>query len=817
MQKQLKYLSITIKLFSLLIAFLLIVTMVPVSHGFALPADNSQETVAKATESDEAISALLPHEGSSGLDEDEVAKGSISGFIWVDESNDPSTDLDGLYNGDEQTLADYPISLYAADNLTEPLDTKITDTGGTYAFEGLEEGSYIVGLTSEVVSDVEYALPLMSIHDNKFAVDWQSDPLTAYTEVIELDAEQAVEDVNAGMRLSEVSAQPALLPLPVSSLEIEQSSTGSISGFLWVDGNGMLSTDWNGLYDGSERPLAGFTVYLYSEDNLKAPLASTKTSAVGTYLFDELPSGNYVLGLFSAIIAGYEYLLPLIETKENKFAINWSSNPLGSYTKPVSLTDGESVQNMNAGMRLPAGIKPLADSSFSQVWTAGGSPGSEVTLDGRVWYALKRTTVNNTNVVLLMHKGEYVATTFGSSINYNGSTLQGKMTDLYTTNRFPTINSMAVLSNLGSSSVPTGVKANTTNQTTDVFFALSYDDYREFNNNKISPLRSQLKTYIQQYWSRSHNFAQNMWGIYPKADTFDGGLHFSGTAGMVPAVWVSVASTPINTPEVTLFTVDTENSPIGTPSFTTHTPAGGMFILMTPAQAPVVPGYKYIHWKNGINGTPQPYNLMIYLTGITSSIEVFLVYEKEQQANVTLSKTVSGDSADMTKTFMFWLFFRDANNVKLPQGTSFDFESGVIIGSGATPIPDDALILDSDGKATIELGHGQKITMEDIPVGVKINIVEIPEGNYEVSYVDSGNSNNVSIDENYTDFQALGSGDRSFDFLNTRESVPPGGIESESWAWTAGLIALSVFILFDWMLITYRRKMKWAREKQEQL
>ena len=697
-QKRLKNLSTTMKLFSLLVAFMLLIMMAPLSHGYMVFAD------------DEATTELIKSEGSA-----------------------------------------------------------------------LSEGSAI---SEEPENSGESAI---AVDPSKTEDPTVSEESTVY------------ED-----------------PTAVFSPEGARGSDGSISGFLWVDGNGMLPTDWDGRYNGTEELLAFMTVYLYAANDLKTPLATTETGINGTYEFAGLPSGSYILGLISSFVSGNEYLLPFLETAENSFAIDWSSNPLMAYTKPITLTSGQVVEDINAGMRRPMGIMPLADSTFSQIWTAGGSPGAEVTLDGRVWYAIKRTTVNNTNVVLLMHKGEFTTTAFGSSTNYNGSTLQSKMTDLYTTNRFPTINTMAVVPQLGTLSLltaktePTSVKANTTSQTTDIFFALSYADLLEYNGNKISPLRAQLKTYQAQYWSRTPASGANLWGIYPKADTFDAGLNPNGNVvGMVPAVWVSVSTTPPVTPIVTLYTIDTDGNPIGTPSFTTHTTNGGIF-TMAPSQAPVIEGFEYYQWKNGVSGALQPYNLMIYLTGITTNIDIYLIYKKEPVADVTLSKTIAGDFADKTKTFTFWVYFKDADDNELAQDTSFDYEGGVLMGSGATPPSDDTLTLDSDGKAPITLGHGQKITIKDIPVGLKINIVEDADGNYAVSYTDSDDNSNTSIDDYYTDFVILGEGDRSFDFYNTRVSVPPTGIEDEPWTFAAGLFPLAFFALVGWMLIKYRQGRKWA-------
>ena len=135
-----------------------------------------------------------------------------------------------------------------------------------------------------------------------------------------------------------------------------QAGTGSISGFLWVD------RDWDGLYDRGEVPLSGYPVSLYLADDLSKPgrpqpIAQTHTSLDGMYSFNDLESGTYVVGLTSAFIGGQEYLLPMSVTDDSKFGIDWGRGM--SFSAPLTVADGGSVQNINAGMREPAIAVPM--------------------------------------------------------------------------------------------------------------------------------------------------------------------------------------------------------------------------------------------------------------------------------------------------------------------------------------------------------------------------------------------------------------------------------------------------------------------------
>ncbi|MCL2863752.1 MAG: hypothetical protein FWE54_06740, partial [Methanimicrococcus sp.] len=120
----------------------------------------------------------------------------------------------------------------------------------------------------------------------------------------------------------------------------------------------MLPTDWNGLYDPGEQPLAGYPVYLYAANDLTAHIAQTQTDLDGTYIFENLIPGNYIVGLTSSFIDDIEYLLPMDVTSENQFEIDWRSNPIMAFTGTLIVTANGSVENINGGMRLPMGIEP---------------------------------------------------------------------------------------------------------------------------------------------------------------------------------------------------------------------------------------------------------------------------------------------------------------------------------------------------------------------------------------------------------------------------------------------------------------------------
>jgi len=146
---------------------------------------------------------------------------------------------------------------------------------------------------------------------------------------------------------------------------------GSISGFLWIDGNDASPTGWNGLYDAGEQPLADYPVYLYAADNLLAPIAQTKTSLDGTYAFNNIEPGNYVVEIASAFVCGTEYLLPIRVTSESVFTVDSKFNPPMAFSPVLTVTSGSSIENINAGMRLPLGFMPFRNGNdWIEIWTS---------------------------------------------------------------------------------------------------------------------------------------------------------------------------------------------------------------------------------------------------------------------------------------------------------------------------------------------------------------------------------------------------------------------------------------------------------------
>gem|GEM_PF-2424245 len=148
-----------------------------------------------------------------------IPNSQISGRLWLDQNTD------GVMEGSEQGISDYSISLFAADDRSTVVQTVKTQADGTYRFQNLKPGSYVVGMISETVDSRQYLLPAVGItRDNKFetteisgmfaaamVAGSEETVMAAYSEKAAITAEAAVSaPINGGLRLRSKRSLPNL-------------------------------------------------------------------------------------------------------------------------------------------------------------------------------------------------------------------------------------------------------------------------------------------------------------------------------------------------------------------------------------------------------------------------------------------------------------------------------------------------------------------------------------------------------------------------------------------------------------------------------
>ena len=100
--------------------------------------------------------------------------------------------------------------------------------------------------------------------------------------------------------------------------------------------------------------------------------------------------------------------------------------------------------------------------------------------------------------------------------------------------------------------------------------------------------------------------------------------------------------------------------------------------------------------------------------------------------NLTVQKTVAGNAGDTDRE---WEFTIELKNADAPLSGDFHYEGGSIV-TGITTPKDGKLTFDDDGKATISLKHGQKITIEGIPANATYTVTEDEADGYVTTSVD---------------------------------------------------------------------------------
>jgi hypothetical protein len=570
---------------------------------------------------------------------------------------------------------------------------------------------------------------------------------------------------------------------PGTDEEQPAPQTGSISGFLWIDNTDSELIDSMEQYSEIEQPLAGYAVSLYDANDRTAPVVQTQTDLDGTYIFEDLIPGNYVVGLASAVVDDNEYLLPLSKTSQNEFAIDENTDPLMAYTEVIALGDEEEVQNINASMRLS--ISARATATIDDIWAK--KVNDPIDIDGKRWYVVKKLQnyeSSGINYVLLIRQSgdlEQFNPTGDNHNDYSNSALRTHFNKEYDGYATSTIKQIAVVPSLSLSSpssknvfsLPTATAAGSQSKGRDIYFALSYADLYEVNGNSLAmaPLFNNLPLWVWSRTAATSTGTGNLWGVKRAAGTMDGGLSPASTNVYAnPAVWVR--TTPLSY-EVTVHYIDTTGAPIGSPNSTSYTVAHGDPFTLDPAQIPVISNYEYIQWKVGSSGQSQDKNIPVYLASVLNDTDIYLIYSNvPDTTTLTISKVVVGSMANESTAFMFTVSLFDNSGTAL-DGAEFEYE---ITNANNITIQADTLLLNSSGEWTFSLKHGESITINGISPDGYIQVVEDPNAYYEASYIDSEDTTSTKVVNRDTTLLAMTEAHRTIAFTNERLYVPETSI-----------------------------------------
>ncbi|MBP6431896.1 MAG: T9SS type A sorting domain-containing protein [Ferruginibacter sp.] len=303
--------------------------------------------------------------------------GALGDKVWND------LDGDGVQDANEPGVAGITVTLY--NSLGVAVATTTTDINGNYLFPNLTPGDYSVGF-SNLPAGFGFTGQDKGGND---ATDSDANPATGRTALVTVVGGTTNTTVDAGIRQG------------------NNSGLGSLGDRVWYD------LDNNGIQDAGELGVAGVTVTLLDAgaDGIvgngdDGPSKTTTTNALGEYIFDGLPAGNYAVQ-FSNLPVGFTLSATNAGANDaadsDGGAIGTGGAPAGaSRTAVYSLAQGEDNLTVDLGLVPPANTYTLGgtawfdtDSDGLQTGNPARVPGVMVTLYNSAGVAIATTTTDD--------------------------------------------------------------------------------------------------------------------------------------------------------------------------------------------------------------------------------------------------------------------------------------------------------------------------------------------------------------------------------------------------------------------------------------
>lgn len=250
---------------------------------------------------------------------------ALEGRIFIDENDNALDDAEPGVEGITVRLLTATGALVA---------TTVTAADGSYVFEGLDAGNYVV----EFPKTVDGRVLVDANVGTDDTIDSDANTATGRTGVISLEIGELSENNDAGLK------DPA---------------TASLGNFVFLDANK------NGLQDGGETGVKGVTVTLFSAG---VAIATTTTDANGNYLFTGLKAGTYTVGFTEK--AGFDFTAANVGGNE---ALDSDADPVTGLTGPITLGIGQTNLEVDAGLvienRAPDAMNDAAKTCASDAVT----------------------------------------------------------------------------------------------------------------------------------------------------------------------------------------------------------------------------------------------------------------------------------------------------------------------------------------------------------------------------------------------------------------------------------------------------------------
>ncbi len=283
------------------------------------------------------------------LGAEDLAPGNdIGGRLWLDEN------ADGVMDEGESGIAGYPVSLYTTADTATAVQTTETVADGTYQFENLEPGSYMVGIAAETVAETEYLLPVTGLAgDNKFAINEEVSVAYSETVAVAADTDIAVENVHAGMRQMTFMAAEVTVSTAQGFIQAVNSNTewkitladDIVIEYGMTDGEG----NWNSQYQNTAQP--GFS------GQPQGILVGNKANAGGNGSFEIDGQGHKIIFNWPhTIVERGNFYFPTTNSVKSftmKDVTWYGSSEVGCYFPAGNVTENVSITFDNVTYKGP--------------------------------------------------------------------------------------------------------------------------------------------------------------------------------------------------------------------------------------------------------------------------------------------------------------------------------------------------------------------------------------------------------------------------------------------------------------------------------
>ncbi|QBR73267.1 SpaA isopeptide-forming pilin-related protein [Microbacterium sediminis] len=284
------------------------------------------------------------------------------GYLLPDDVHSATVTIDAANAGTA-----FPISAFRDERMAPALTI---DKEGTLTsdadVDGLADVGDVISYAFTVTNTGNVALTDVAVNDDRVTVACPATELAAHADTVCTAEYTVVEaDIAAGAVLNTATAAgdpPAgggdrVTSAPDSD-EVPVDDAGWISGLAWRDYDG------DGVREAGDDPLAGITVTL--RDAAGVEVATTATAADGSYLFDDVPLGDYTVA-FTDVPADHHGV------PQDVGGSTVESEPFDSDVDPDTAVTGTlslTIENDEVPY-VDAGFQPLGSISWTKI--AAGS------------------------------------------------------------------------------------------------------------------------------------------------------------------------------------------------------------------------------------------------------------------------------------------------------------------------------------------------------------------------------------------------------------------------------------------------------------